>query len=118
MDHDKKHGKGTLRLRKTGNMESAAERRTTQMAAPTTATVASPAAMEATYAAATIPTPVAGKQCISDGPGYSAPANSVPATTGNVHAAATATATGISTTVECRSMTGSRGIYKGRKVNY
>ena len=54
--------KRTLRIRKTGNMESAAERRTTQMAAPTTATVAAPTAMEATYAAATIPTPAAGKQ--------------------------------------------------------
>ena len=118
MDHDKKHGKGTLRLRKTGNMESAAERRTTQMAAPTTATVAAPAAMEATYAATTIPTPAAGKQCISDGPGYSAPENSVPATAGNVHAAATAATTGISTTVECRSMTGRSGRCKGRKVNY
>ena len=118
MDHDKKHGKGTLRLRKTGNTENSAERRTTQMAAPKTATVAAPAAMEATHSAATIPTPSAGKQCISDGPGYSDPANSVPATTGNVHAAAAAANTGISTTVECRSMTGRSDRCKGRKVNY
>ena len=117
MDHDKNHGKGTLRFRKTGNMESATERRTTQMAAPTTATVAAPSAMEATYAAKTIPTPAAGKQCISDDPGYSAPAATVPATAGNVHAAATATTTGISTTVECRSMTGRSGRCKVRKVN-
>ena len=118
MDHDKKYGKGTLLLRKTGNMESAAERRTTKMAAPTTAPVASPAAMEATYAATSIPTPAAGKQCISDGPGYSAPATTVTATEGNVHAEATAATTGISTTVECRRMTGRRGRCKGRKVNY
>ena len=103
---------------KTGNMESAAERRTTQMAAPTTATVAAPAAMEATYTSATIPIPAAGKQCISDGPSYSAPANSVPATAGNVHASTTAATTGISTTVECRSMTGRSDRCKGRKVNY
>ena len=88
------------------------------MAAPTTATVAAPASMEATYAATTIPTPAAGKKCISDGPGYSAPATTVTATAGNVHAAATAATTGISTTVECRSMTGSSGRFKGRKVNY
>ena len=74
MDHDKKHGEGTLCLGKTGDMESAAERRTTQMAASTTATVAAPAAMEATYSATTIPTLAAGKQCISDGPGSSSPA--------------------------------------------
>ena len=48
MDHEKNHGKGTLRLGKTGDMESAAEGRTTQLAAPTTASVAAPAAMEAT----------------------------------------------------------------------
>ena len=88
------------------------------MAAPKTATVAAPAAMEATYAAATIPTPAAGKQCISDGPGYSSPENSVPATAGNVHAAATAATTWISATVECGSMIGRSGRFKGRKFNY
>ena len=118
MYHDKNHGKGTLRLGKTGDMESAAEGRTTQMAAPTTATVAAPTAMEATYAATTIPTPEAVKQCISDVPGYSAPAATVPATAGNVHAAETAATTWISTTVEYRSMTGRSGRYKGRKFNY
>ena len=40
MDHDKKHGEGTLRLGKVGNMEGAAEGWTIQLAAP--------AAMEAT----------------------------------------------------------------------
>ena len=114
MDHDKKHGEGTLRLGKTGDMESAAEGRTTQMAAPTTATVAAPAEMEATYAATTIPTPAAGKQCISDGPGFSDPAATIPATAGNVHAAATAATTWISVTVECGSMTGGSGRCKGR----
>ena len=88
------------------------------MAAPTIATVAAPAAMEATYAATSIPTPAAGKQCISDGPGYSAPAVTILATAGNVHAAATAATTGISTTVECRSMTGKSSRCKERKVNY
>ena len=118
MDHDKKHGEGTLCLGKTGDTESAAEGRTTQMAAPTSATVASSAAMEATYAATNIPTPAAGKNCISDGPGSSAPAATIPATTGNVHAAATAATTWISATVECGSMTGRSGRCKGRKFNY
>ena len=88
------------------------------MAAPTTETVAAPAAMDATYAATTIPAPAAGKQCISYGPSYSAPATTVPATAGNVHASATEATTGISTTVECRSITGRIGRCKGRKVNY
>ena len=48
MDHEKKHGEGTLCLGKAGDMESAAEGWTTQLAAPTTASVAAPAAMEAT----------------------------------------------------------------------
>ena len=114
MDHDKKHGEGTLHLGKTGDIESAAEGRTTQLAAPTTATVAAPVAMEATYAATTIPTPAAGKQCISDGPVSSDPAATIPATAGNVHAAATAAATWISETVECEIMTGRSGSCKGR----
>ena len=84
---------------------------TTQPA--TEATVASPAAMEATYAATTIPTPAAGKQCVSDGPGSSSPAATIPATSGNVHAAATAATTCILVTVECRSMTGRSGRFKG-----
>ena len=51
MDHDKKHGEGTLCIGKAGNMEGAAERWTIQLAAPATAataTVTAPAAMEAT----------------------------------------------------------------------
>ena len=59
MDHDKKHGKGTLRILQAGDMEGAVAGWTIQLAAPstatprttqpeTTATVASPAAMEAT----------------------------------------------------------------------
>ena len=109
MDHDKKHGEGTLCLGKTGDMESAAEGRTTKLTSPTTSTVAVPAAMEATYAATTIQTPAVGKQCISDGPGYSAPAVTILATAGNVHAAATTATTWISATVECGSMTGRSG---------
>ena len=88
------------------------------MAAPTTATVAAPEAMEATYAATTIPTTAAGKHSISDGPGSSAPAAIIPATAGNVHATATAATTWISATVEYRSMTGRSDICKGKKFNY
>ena len=59
MDHDKKHGEGTLRIGQAGDMEGAAAGWTIQLAAPATtttgttqpataATVAAPAAMEAT----------------------------------------------------------------------
>ena len=116
MYHDKKHGEGTLRLGKAGDMEGAAEGWTIQLAAQSTATtetVAVPVAMEANLAATTIPTPAAGKQCVSDGPGSSAPAATTPATAGNVHVAAAAATTWISATVECRSMTGRSGRCKG-----
>ena len=97
-------------------MEGAAEGWTIQLESPstaTTATVAAPAAMEATYAATTIPTPAAGKQCVSDGPGSSAPAATLLAAAEKVHAAASAATTWISATVECGIMTGRSGRCKG-----
>ena len=59
MDNDKKHGEGMLRIGQAGNMEVAAAVWTIQLAAPSTATtgttqpataatLAAPAAMEAT----------------------------------------------------------------------
>ena len=59
MDHDKKHGEGTLRIGQAGDMEGAAAGWTIQLSAPSTAmpgttqpataaTLAAPAAMEAT----------------------------------------------------------------------
>ena len=38
MDHDKKHGEGTLRIVQAGDMEGAAAGWTIQLAAPSTAT--------------------------------------------------------------------------------
>ena len=51
MEHDEKHGEGTICIGKAGDMEGAAERWTIKLAAPataTTATVTTPEAMEAT----------------------------------------------------------------------